>query len=563
MSLKIRGKLLLMVFSLFIVFSIFVNVVVYFEFDEFITTNLLTTNADLGMQLIETKYPGKWSIVGDKLYKGDVLINNNYEVVDLIKENANVECTIFLYDTRIATTVINNGERAVGTIADQKVINTVMGENKEYLGVANVVNIEHETIYVPIKDSNNKTIGMFFIGIPKQFIQIEVNKVIYNIVLITAILVFLAGLLINIFANRIIIKPLTYLEAHLQKFATGDLTTEVDNEYLKKTDEFGQIVNAAKITQDSTKDMIKTIVDNSESINKQSDILAAVSQEMSSASETVTTSIQEIAEGTGTLTENLFEINEILERFNKDLDNMTSAIKEIDSGSKDVKVLTNETNSKMELLRESVNNFTDSFKHFVDRFASLGKNVVKINEIITLINEIADQTNLLALNAAIEAAGAGAAGRGFTIVAEEIRILAEQTKASSEDINKLIGTISDETNEVLARASNEMNQQLEEQFDVITKALTSYQDVISVINDLVPKIEAIDEGTTNIEKQKDIILKNVQEASSVAQQVSASTQEIAASSEELYASTEEVSSTAQTLNIMTKEMIDAVHKFKL
>jgi len=67
----------------------------------------------------------------------------------------------------------------------------------------------------------------------------------------------------------------------------------------------------------------------------------------------------------------------------------------------------------------------------------------EIDQTVQLIKRVANQTNLLGFNASIEAARAGDSGRGFTVVAQEIKRLADESRQSVESIRRLIQSMQD------------------------------------------------------------------------------------------------------------------------
>ncbi len=147
-------------------------------------------------------------------------------------------------------------------------------------------------------------------------------------------------------------------------------------------------------------------------------------------------------------------------------------------------------------------------------------------------------------------------------MADEIRKLAEQVKISSDNINKLIGGVSNETYQMII-STDLMNEELKNQVSIINTTVGSFENIIKAVDIIVPKIANANNSAENLSSEKDIILERIEGVSSIAEEVSASAEEISASSEEMSSSTQEVASSAQKLSAMTKVMMDQVKKFKL
>ncbi len=106
---------------------------------------------------------------------GGVLLNRNYEIVDRIKnivfKDAKYKgkeigtATIFLGDLRISTNVIDReGNRAIGTRAMKEVQEQVLEKGMPWIHRAFVVDDWYITAYEPIRDLQDKIVGMLYVG---------------------------------------------------------------------------------------------------------------------------------------------------------------------------------------------------------------------------------------------------------------------------------------------------------------------------------------------------------------------------------------------------------------
>ncbi len=177
--------------------------------DKVITTAHEKLRGDLAMgrTLLLEKYPGDWSLRDGKLYKGEVQMNDNFAFVDQVGELTGDTVTIFQGDTRVATNVKKpSGERAVGTQAAPNVIEATLKNGSTYIGKANVVGVQNQTAYEPIKNKDGKIIGMFYVGVPNTKYDQIVKAVTVRIGLVSTLGFIIVGIL-GAVVTRSITRP--------------------------------------------------------------------------------------------------------------------------------------------------------------------------------------------------------------------------------------------------------------------------------------------------------------------------------------------------------------------
>lgn len=354
-------------------------------------------------------------------------------------------------------------------------------------------------------------------------------------VVMMALSIILA-ILLDLLVSHDINKELHKMINMADDLANFDLSNNVVS---KRKDEFGQTKRRLIKAKDNMREIIKTIMENSQDISLSSEELSATVQELASKAENIDNAVKNIAEGVQETTASSEEITASIEE-------VDSSIGELSQKSLDGSNNANESKEHAsdmqkngaEAIEKTERIYNDKRERTLKAIED-GKVVENIKVMAETIASIAEQTNLLALNASIEAARAGEAGKGFAVVAQEVGSLAEQ---SAEAVNGIQDTIS----------------KVQGAFKNIS---VNSSDVLQFIReDINPQFKAFGDMGNQYYNEADFVSKLSEEIASMAEELNATVNQVSQAAQNMAASAQKSSEHADTIRTSIDETTEGIEQ---
>ena len=515
----------------------------------------LAATAFTTYELFENVSEGEFSSRDGELYKGEKNISADTELLDKIKAQTGMEVTLFWQDTRMATTIIGeDGKRAVGTKLDAAVAGNILAGNSQYVDRIDIAGQDYSAYYMPLTQSgSNEVIGIVFTGRNRSDITTFVSSRLTS----GCVILILCSIVIILLCLRLIFsitKPIDKSCGYLGEIAENNLNFEMDERYLSRGDEVGDIARAVHALKLGLSDIVSQLQSSANRLEGNSTDFRKQFTDITESVNNVTMAVGEIAEGstsqaqeTTSVAEKVVDIGNV-----RQLDDSVKKMNQHAGAARDalnhLLEISKQSAATIESVQEQTNRTNESANH--------------IKEAVQLIQDIANQTNLLSLNASIEAARVGEAGRGFAVVAEEIRKLAEESNNSAGEIEKVVHELIDNSDNSVVQM-NQMKEDTRVQLEKVEDTLQSFNGLTKEVENVSVISENILDQTNALEQIKGVVSTACEQLAAISEESSASCEETSASMQLLIHSLEQCSGETAELANLSKTLNEQAGNFKL
>lgn len=512
---------------------------------------------------IEMADGADFAMSGDTLKKGNETLSENYELIDKLKQERDVELSIFYGDTRVLTTLKDSsGKREINKKMSKEIYDIIQRGESYFTDDLELFGVPYSGCYVPLYQPNSdKIVGSIFCGRS----QAEVNAAVHSTIVSMALSmmgVFIVAIVIGMFVITRIAKHLDGAVDYLGTLSKGALNLTVKKDLVVRKDEVGDIARAIQRLVESMRDIITNITTSSQALQGFSEEFSASFDRIAESINNVNIAVDEIANGSSSQAAETMSASQKVTKMGTALDETTANVETLGSSSvkmreynktaaknlDELSAISETTKSSVLLVQNQTNQTNDSAQ--------------EIREATELITYIANQTNLLSLNASIEAARAGENGRGFAVVADEIRNLSEQSRESAERIVEIVNTLIANSNTSVT-TMNEVAENIRTQNNKIEETGEMFRSLNEEIAEVTEAIEKIRKQTEALDVQKKEVLDIVDGLAAIAEQNAAGTEETSASMAEFHEIIDSCHEATEELTKLAQNLADHTERFTL